>query len=212
MRTVIVDYNSGNLHSAEKAFRRMAIESDNGDVLLSSNPDEVAKADRLVLPGVGAFADCRNGLVQNGLEEAVQQAAIKRGVPFLGICVGMQLMATIGHEMGITHGFDWIPGEVKPLERHNAEMKIPHMGWNQLDDVADHALFDGIGGGTDVYFVHSYHLVPDSENNCIAVTDYGGDVTAAVATENLAGTQFHPEKSQAAGLRIIANFLSWNPG
>ncbi len=212
MRTVIVDYSSGNLHSAEKAFRKMAAESAAGDILLSSQPEDVAEADRVVLPGVGAFADCRRGLAENGLDEALLVSVAGRGVPFLGICVGMQLMASVGYEHGKTEGFNWIPGEVRPLKRINHDMKIPHMGWNELIITNSHPLFDGINGGTDVYFVHSYQLVPESGNHLIARTEYGGGITAAVADGNLAGTQFHPEKSQAAGLRIIGNFLAWNPG
>lgn len=211
MTTVIVDYESGNLHSAEKAFRRMAEEVRAGEVKLASQPEDVAVADRVVLPGVGSFADCRRKLKDEGLDEAVFSAVVERGVPFLGICVGMQLMASIGHEHGTNEGFGWIPGHVKPLQRHNDDMKIPHMGWNELVGMTDHPLFGGIDDGTDVYFVHSYHLVPESPAHLIASTIYGGDVTAAVATENMAGTQFHPEKSQTAGLEIIGNFLTWNP-
>ena len=190
----------------------MAAELSAGEILVSSSPETVACADRVVLPGVGSFADCRSGLAKDGLDEALVTSVIDRGVPFLGICVGMQLMASIGFEHGKTAGFGWIPGEVRRIKRRDSDMKIPHMGWNDLEFLADHPIFGGFAGGTDVYFVHSYQLVPDSLDHLIACTDYGGEVTAAVAAGNLAGTQFHPEKSQAAGLGIIGNFLSWNPG
>ncbi len=212
MLTVIVDYSSGNLHSAEKSVRRMADELCCGEVRVSSRPETVAGADRLILPGVGAFADCRHALAKRGLDEAIRMAVVERAVPFLGICVGMQLMATTGLEHGRTNGFDWIPGVVRSIERGDAGLKIPHMGWNSLRFTDAHPLFAGICETTDVYFVHSYHLVPAQAQDRIAFTDYGGDVTAAVAAGNLAGVQFHPEKSQRAGLRIIANFLSWDPG
>ena len=212
MLTVIVDYSTGNLHSAEKSVRRMADELSCGDVCVSSRPETVAGADRVILPGVGAFADCRNALAERGLDDAIRMAVVDRAVPFLGICVGMQLMATAGLEHVRTNGFGWIRGEVRPIVRSDARLKIPHMGWNSLRFTKAHPLFAGISEATDVYFVHSYHLVPAHPRDCIAFTDHGGDVTAAVAAGNLLGTQFHPEKSQGTGLRIIANFLSWNPG
>ena len=212
MLTVIVDYSSGNLHSAEKSVRRMADELCCGEVSVSSRPETVAAADRVILPGVGAFADCRNALSDRGLDDAIQVAVVDRAVPFLGICVGMQLMATAGLEHGKTDGFDWISGEVRPIDRSRAGLKIPHMGWNSLRFVREHPLFADICESTDVYFVHSYQLVSTRAQDCIAFTDYGGAVTAAVAAGNMVGTQFHPEKSQRAGLQIIANFLCWNPG
>lgn len=210
-QTVIVDYNSGNLHSAEKAFRRMAQELSAGEILLSSQPEEIASADRVVLPGVGAFADCRCQLKHSGLEDAIFYSVLERRVPFFGICVGMQMMATLGLEHGKTDGFGWIPGEVVALERQGDEYKIPHMGWNDLTKPSDHPVLNGIHSGTHVYFVHSYHFVPKNPKCLVATTTYGTEVAAVVANENQFGTQFHPEKSQKAGLRIIGNFLSWNP-
>ena len=211
MRTVIVDYNSGNLHSAEKSARRMAAEACAGDVILASEADIIAEADRIILPGVGAFADCRASLAAKGLDEAICHAVENRGIPFLGICVGMQLTAGFGLEHGCTKGFGWIPGKVVPIERFG-NLKIPHMGWNSLRLIGTHPLFEGLGEGADVYFVHSYHLLPSQSGDCIAETDYGLPVTAAVASGNVAGTQFHPEKSQQAGLRILDNFFKWKPG
>ena len=212
MLTVIVDYSSGNLHSAEKSVRRMADELGCGEVAVSSSPETVAGADRVILPGVGAFADCRKALGERGLDDAIHVAAVERAVPFLGICVGMQLMATAGFEHARTDGFDWISGEVQPIERSDESLKIPHMGWNSLRIAHAHPLFAGVGGTDDVYFVHSYQFAPARAQDCIAFTDYGGDITAAVAKGNMVGTQFHPEKSQRTGLRLIANFLAWNPG
>ncbi len=212
MTTVIVDYASGNLHSALKSFQRMADETGAGAVAVSADPEAIRRADRIVLPGVGAFADCRAGLAAiDGLFEAIEARVIGGGVPFLGICVGQQMMASVGLEHGETAGFGWIPGAVVPLVPADHSLKIPHMGWNALAIEAPHPLFDGIVNGDHAYFVHSYHLVPDDAGHRIAVTDHGGPVTAAVARDNLAGTQFHPEKSQATGLRLIANFLAWRP-
>jgi glutamine amidotransferase len=211
--TVIVDYNSGNLHSAQKSFERMARELDAGDIVVSSRPELIEKADRIVLPGVGEFADCRQGLASfDGLFEAVEQAVLKRGVPFLGICVGMQMMATRGleHDQN-TAGFGWIRGDVVKLKPNNPSLKIPHMGWNELIFDAPHPLFDGIADGAHAYFVHSYHLAAKEPSQCLARCDYGGDITAIVGRDNIIGTQFHPEKSQSTGLRLIGNFLRWNP-
>ena len=211
MVTAIVDYNSGNLRSAEKSFARVA--GDPAKIVVTSDPDRVASADRIVLPGVGAFADCREGLASySGLFEAIEEAVIKRGVPFLGICVGMQMMATWGREHGNdTKGFDWIGGEVVEIAPKGPNLKIPHMGWNELASTGGHAVLEGISDGDHAYFVHSYHLACDASDHVRAVTDYGGAVTAVVGRDNMVGTQFHPEKSQTTGLRLIENFLAWKP-
>jgi imidazole glycerol-phosphate synthase subunit HisH len=216
MKTVIIDYGSGNLHSAHKAFERAA--SDNaikGEIIVSSRVDDVMKADRIVLPGVGAFKDCRNGLLAvDGMREALQQKVVVGGFPFLGICVGMQLMATRGLEHDVTPGLGWIAGDVVKIAPADATLKIPHMGWNTLDMQSSHAVLDGIATGPDglhAYFVHSYHVQPTLPDDVIATTDYASEVTAIVGYENMVGTQFHPEKSQALGLKLIANFLRWKP-
>jgi imidazole glycerol-phosphate synthase subunit HisH len=211
--TIIVDYDSGNLHSAEKSFQRMAVEVDGGAVAVSSDPDVIAKADRIVLPGVGAFADCRAGLDgYDGLFAAIEDAVMARAVPFLGICVGMQLMATRGLEHGLdSKGFDWIKGKVVAMTPNDNTLKIPHMGWNDLVIDAPHPVLDGIKTGDHAYFVHSYHLAASDPIQRVAHCDYGGDVTAIVARDNIIGTQFHPEKSQSTGLRLIGNFLKWQP-
>ncbi len=212
MTCVIVDYNSGNLRSAAKSFERMALET--GDsIIVSSDPDVVAKADRIVLPGVGAFKDCRDGLGgYTGLFEAIEARVITDGVPFLGICVGMQLMATRGREHGHdTAGFDWIAGEVVEFTPNDPTLKVPHMGWNELVIDAPHPVLLGINSGDHSYFVHSYHLAATNPAHVIAHTEYGGNLTAMVARDNLVGTQFHPEKSQQTGLRLIGNFLRWKP-
>lgn len=212
MTCVIVDYDSGNLHSALKSFQRMAAETGSGEVVVSSDPDRVAGAERVVLPGVGAFADCRAGLMARpGLYAAVEAAAIARARPFLGICVGMQLMAERGLEHGETPGFGWMAGEVVPIRPRDPALKVPHMGWNALEIDRDHPLLAGIESGDHAYFVHSYHFRAADPGLVVAHTDHGGPVTAAVARDNLFGTQFHPEKSQQTGLRLIANFLSWRP-
>ena len=211
MATVIIDYKSGNLHSAAKSFQRMAAEP--SSITVTSDPETVAKADRIVLPGVGAFADCRAGLMAfDGLFEAIEEAVSARAVPFLGICVGMQMMATIGREHGQdTPGFDWIAGEVIEITPSDTSLKIPHMGWNTLAFSAEHPLRTGLADGDHAYFVHSYHLASVHSEAVLAETDHGGPVTAIVVRDNLAGTQFHPEKSQATGLRLIENFLAWSP-
>lgn len=213
MTTVIVDYNSGNIHSAEKSFQRMAGEVNAGIVAVTSDPEVVRNADRIVLPGVGAFADCRQGLASfDGLFEAIEERVLQGGVPFLGICVGMQMMATVGREHGHdTKGFDWIGGEVIEMQPNDPDLKVPHMGWNELEIHVQHPLFDGISSGDHAYFVHSYHLEPSNPAHLMATVDYGGPVTAMVARDNMAGTQFHPEKSQKTGLQLIANFLTWKP-
>lgn len=213
---VIVDYGSGNLKSAAKAFQRAAGNLDNPPrILVSSDPARVARADRVVLPGVGAFGDCRAGLYAvDGLAEALIEAVTVQRLPFLGICVGMQLMATAGVEKGTHFGFGWIAGTVTGITPGDPDLKIPHMGWNTIDLARPHPVFDGIETGPDglhAYFVHSYHMVPDDPADLIATTDYGGTVTAAVGRDNMVGTQFHPEKSQTLGLKLIDNFLRWRP-
>jgi glutamine amidotransferase len=213
MSTVIVDYDSGNLHSALKSFQRMADETGRGGpVTVSADPEAVRRADRIVLPGVGAFADCRAGLLAiPGLFEAIEERAIRGGVPFLGICVGQQMMGSVGREFGDSPGFGWIPGEVVRLAPADAALKVPHMGWNALEVLAPHPVLEGIASGDHAYFVHSFHLVPADPGHRVASSEHGGPVTAAVTRDNLFGTQFHPEKSQATGLRLIANFLAWRP-
>ena len=213
MKVAVIDYGSGNLRSAAKAFERAAGEAGlKADVQVTGKPEDVLAADRIVLPGVGAFADCRSGLeAVDGLHDALHEAVIAKARPFFGICVGMQLMATVGREFGDTQGLDWIKGEVTALKPNDPALKIPHMGWNDLRLVGEHALFDGIEDGQHAYFVHSYHFVPEAGDNIWAEVDYGGPVIAAVGRDNLFGTQFHPEKSQALGLAIIANFLKWKP-
>ena len=212
MLTVIIDYDSGNLHSAEKAFQRMAAETNAGEVIVTSSPDDVARADRLVLPGDGAFPACRQQLSDHrGIYEALDEAVIKQGRPFMGICVGMQMLATVSHEYQDTDGFDWINGHVRKIEPTDATLKVPHMGWNDLVIDSPHPVLDGVATGDHAYFVHSYHFVVDKPAERLAHCDYAGDITAIVGRDNLIGMQFHPEKSQAAGLRMIANFLSWAP-
>ncbi|MCY6383148.1 imidazole glycerol phosphate synthase subunit HisH [Hoeflea prorocentri] len=216
MKVAIIDYGSGNLRSATKAFERAAFESRiDAEIALTSDPDVVAGADRIVLPGVGAFADCRSGLAAvNGMEEALFSAVDDKARPFLGICVGMQLMASRGLEKTVTEGFDWVSGDVRLIEPDDAKLKIPQIGWNTLTLRQAHPLFDGIPTGPDglhAYFVHSYHLDAEDSGDIVAETDYGGPLTAVVAHENRAGTQFHPEKSQKLGLALIANFLRWTP-
>jgi glutamine amidotransferase len=215
-RVVIIDYGSGNLHSAAKAFERASREAKaDAEIVVSARAEDVRTADRVVLPGVGAFADCKRGLeAVPGLHAALEEAVHARGRPFLGICVGMQLLATRGLEFEVTDGLGWIAGEVRAIEPADPALKIPHMGWNTLDARRDHPLLAGISTGPDglhAYFVHSYHFVPSDRAVVVAETDYGGPVTAIVAKGNVAGTQFHPEKSQALGLALIANFLKWRP-
>ncbi len=212
MLTVLVDYDSGNLHSAEKAFQRMAAEADAGEVIVTSNPDDVARADRIVLPGDGAFPACRQALDgYGGVFEAIEEAVTIGGRPFLGICVGMQMMASWGREYHDTPGFDWIGGEVVRIKPQDPTLKVPHMGWNDLILDQAHPVLDGIQTGDHAYFVHSYHFKVADPAHLIAHCDYGGPVTAIVGRDNILGTQFHPEKSQHVGLRLIRNFLTWAP-
>ncbi len=266
MTCVIIDYGSGNLHSALKSFERASNESGlNKSITLSNNPDDIAKADHIVLPGVGAYADCLSGLEAiHGLKDALEEAVIEKGRPFFGICVGMQLMSTEGHEYKISKGLNWIPGLVEAIEPKDKLLKIPHMGWNTLsvNDLGSdadalwaseapertaasavasgqseapeksagiapvasgqlkghqeslHPVLKDIKTGEDglhAYFVHSYHFIPDNPAHILATTEYGGEITAMIARDNMIGTQFHPEKSQTLGLKLISNFLQWTP-
>ena len=213
MTIAVIDYGSGNLRSAAKACERAAADIGLADkVVVTSRPEDVLVAERIVLPGQGAFADCRRGVAAvPGLEEALVEAVIARGRPFLGICVGMQLMAERGLEFEITEGFGWIAGDVVAIEPNDPTLKIPHMGWNEVTPRSDHPVLAGLPAGTHVYFVHGFELYPSDPANVLAETDYGGPIVAAVGRDNLIGTQFHPDKSQAAGLRFIANFLRWRP-
>ena len=216
MSVAIVDYGSGNLHSAAKAFERAARESGHDQpIAVTSDPAKVAAASRVVLPGVGAFADCRRGLDEiDGMIEALNESVLQRGRPFFGICVGMQLMAERGREYQVTPGLGWIAGEVDRIAPSDVSLKIPHMGWNTLNELRRHPLLDGIAvgpSGLHGYFVHSYHLNTSDPACLVAQADYGGPVTAMVARDSYAGTQFHPEKSQRLGLGLIANFLKWKP-
>jgi glutamine amidotransferase len=216
MSVAIVDYGSGNLHSAAKAFERAAYEAGLGQpIVVTNDPAVVASADRVVLPGVGAFADCRRGLdAVDGMVGALDEAVRQRGRPFFGICVGMQLLAERGREYEVTEGLGWIAGEVDRIAPRDPNLKIPHMGWNTLDVARAHPLLDGLTLGTQglhAYFVHSYQLKPSQRADLLAEADYGGAVTAIVARDNIVGTQFHPEKSQRLGLALIANFLQWKP-
>ena len=215
-RLAIINYGSGNLHSAAKAFERAARESEaDAAIEVTDSPAVVLAADRVVLPGVGAFADCKNGLdAVPGMREALERSVREKLRPFLGICVGAQLMAERGLEFRVTPGFGWIKGDVKAIEPKDPALKIPHMGWNTLDVVNPHLLLAGIDtgpAGLHAYFVHSFHLVVASRGTLVAQADYGGPVTAMVGVDNIAGTQFHPEKSQTLGLRLISNFLKWRP-
>jgi imidazole glycerol-phosphate synthase subunit HisH len=216
MSVAIVDYGSGNLHSAAKAFERATHELGSGEpIRVTNDPAVVANADRVVLPGVGAFADCRRGLdAVNGMTAALEEAVRRKGRPFFGICVGMQLLAERGREYEVTEGLGWIAGEVDRIAPSDPQLKIPHMGWNTLNVVRSHALLEGLPLGPDgrhAYFVHSYQLKPARRDDLVADAEYGGPLTAVVARDNIFGTQFHPEKSQRFGLALIANFLQWKP-
>ncbi len=212
MLTAIIDYDSGNLHSAEKAFERMAREGDSGDVVVTSDADVVARADRIVLPGDGAFPACRTALFAvDGVAEAMGEAVVGKGRPFLGICVGMQMLATRGHEYEVVPGLDWIGGDIVRIEPEDPALKVPHMGWNDLVVKGTHPVLAGIETGDHAYFVHSYQFDVSDPSHRLAHCEYGGKVSAIVGRDNIIGTQFHPEKSQSAGLRLISNFLKWAP-
>jgi len=212
MLTAIIDYESGNLHSAHKAFERMAHETDAGDVVVTADADVVSGADRIVLPGDGAFPACMAALKgHSGLYAAMVEAVEEKGRPFLGICVGMQLMASWGREYCDTEGLNWVAGEVTRITPADPTLKVPHMGWNDLVIDHDHPVFEGVKTGDHAYFVHSYHMAVTDPSQRLAHVDYAGDVTAVIGTGTMLGMQFHPEKSQATGLRLIANFLNWRP-
>jgi len=216
LTTVIVDYGSGNLHSAAKAFERAARDSGQAEqIIVSNDPQQVARADRVVLPGVGAFADCKRGLDEvPGMIAALEETVRRKGRPFFGICVGMQLLADRGREYEVTEGLGWIAGEVARIAPSDASLKIPHMGWNTLDQRKPHPVLAGIPlgpQGLHAYFVHSFQLTPANDGDLVAQAEYGGPITAMVGRDNIVGTQFHPEKSQKLGLALIANFLKWTP-
>lgn len=217
MSVAIIDYGSGNLRSAEKAVARcLRNRGDRRSVLVTSRPEDVAGADHIILPGVGAFGDCIGGLkALDGMVDCLEQLVIKQARPFLGICVGMQLLATRGHEHGTHKGLGWISGDIRAIEADGKQnLKIPHMGWNQIEIMPGydrHPLFEGISGGDHVYFVHSYHFEVENQQQIMARTEYGGPLAAIIGRDNIVGTQFHPEKSQKVGLRLIENFLGWRP-
>ena len=213
MGVVVIDYGSGNLRYAEKALARAAREGATGhDIVVTSDPAQVMEAERVVLPGVGAFADCMRGVSSiPGMVAALEEKVRVRGAPFLGICVGMQLLADVGREHGDHKGLGWLPGEVLRLEPGKGELKVPHMGWNALSLLQPHPLFEGMTDGDDVYFVHSYYLRPQVTEHILATTDYGGSIPAVVGHDNIVGTQFHPEKSQGVGLHLLEHFLKWRP-
>ncbi|GGL93793.1 imidazole glycerol phosphate synthase subunit HisH [Pseudooceanicola nanhaiensis] len=212
MLTVLIDYESGNLHSAEKAFQRMARETGGGEVIVSDRAEDVARADRIVLPGDGAFPACCAALKgRENLFDALKEAVEVKARPFLGICVGMQLMARIGHEYHETAGLGWIDGEVERIRPADPALKVPHMGWNDLVVDQPHPVLDGIETGQHAYFVHSYHMRVSDRTQLLAHAEYGAPITAIVGRDTMIGTQFHPEKSQQTGLRLIANFLAWTP-
>jgi glutamine amidotransferase len=212
MTTALVDYDSGNLHSAQKAFERMAVEVGAGRIVVTSDPDVVAQADRIVLPGDGAFPHCRAELfARSGLAEAIVEAVTVRARPFMGICVGMQMMATTGHEYEETPGFGWIAGDIRKITPSDPALKVPHMGWNDLVIDHPHPVLEGINSGDHAYFVHSYAMGVTNPSERLAHVDYAGDVTAIIGRDTMIGMQFHPEKSQSAGLQMIGNFLRWAP-
>ncbi|MGC6526717.1 MAG: imidazole glycerol phosphate synthase subunit HisH [Paracoccaceae bacterium] len=211
MLTAIIDYESGNLHSAHKAFERMAAEADAGSVVVTSDPEVVSRADRLVLPGDGAFPACRDALVSSSVFEALRDAVENKARPFLGICVGMQLMAKRGFEYHETEGLGWINGEVRAIKPDSQRLKIPHMGWNDLIVAQEHPILKDVNSGDHAYFVHSYQMNMGDKSELYAYVDYGGAVSAVVGRDTMVGMQFHPEKSANIGLQLIANFLRWSP-
>ncbi len=212
MRAALIDYGSGNIASAAKALSRAAQETNGHEIVVTADPEVVRKSERIILPGVGAFADCMRGLgAVPGMIEALTQSVIQDGKPILGICVGMQLMATAGREFGNHKGLGWIGGEVLPLLPSDPILKIPHMGWNEIEPVQNHPLFAGLEPNANAYFVHGFEMKPQNVAHLLATTSYGGAVTAAIGRDNIVGTQFHPEKSQGVGLKILGNFLSWKP-
>lgn len=214
MKTVIIDYGSGNLRSAEKSTVRAANDAGlNMEVIVTSSPEEVTRADRIILPGVGAFADCMNGLnYLDGMREALEDAVVKNGKPFLGICVGMQLLADAGLEHGRKEGLGWIEGTVEEIDVSASPfLKVPHMGWNNLIVDSNHPVLSGIKADDHAYFVHSYHMKTVDPANVLAHVDYAGKITAMIGRDNIVGTQFHPEKSQSVGLKLLENFLQWSP-
>ena len=211
MQVALIDYGSGNLASAAKALARAASDTKH-EIITTADPEIVRGAERIVLPGVGAFADCMRGLnAIPGMVATLREKVLQDGAPFLGICVGMQLLATVGREFGDHPGLGWIAGEVVKITPDDPNLKIPHMGWNELKLLQRHTLLDGIASGAHAYFVHSYQFKPILPDDLLATTDYGGPLTAMVANENIAGTQFHPEKSQATGIKLLENFLRWKP-
>ncbi len=212
MRAALIDYGSGNIASAAKALSRAAAQTSGHEIVVTADPDMVRKSERIILPGVGAFADCMRGLgAVPGMVEALNESVLRGGKPILGICVGMQLMATAGREFGVHNGLNWIGGEVIAMQPADPMLKIPHMGWNEIEMVQNHPLFAGLDSSANAYFVHSFEMKPANNAHLLATTDYGGAVTAAIGKGNIVGTQFHPEKSQAVGLKILGNFLSWQP-
>ena len=212
MRAALIDYGSGNIASAAKALSRAAAETSGHEIIVTADPDMVRQSERIILPGVGAFADCMRGLrAVPGMVDALNEGVIRGGKPILGICVGMQLMATAGREFGIHEGLNWIGGEVLPMLPSDPLLKIPHMGWNEIEMVQNHPLFAGLDANANAYFVHSFEMKPANAAHLLATTSYGGAVTAAIGRDNIVGTQFHPEKSQAVGLKILGNFLNWKP-
>ena len=211
MLTAIIDYSSGNLHSARKAFEKISASNNLGSVVVTSNPDVISSADRLVLPGDGAFPACKTELLSSEAYDAMVYAAVEKGRPFLGICVGMQLMAIKGYEYEETDGLGWIDGEVYKIDQTGENLKIPHMGWNTLRIANQHPTLRDIFDGDHVYFIHSFQMVVSNPKQRLAYTDYGTDITAVVGKDNFLGFQFHPEKSGQTGLKMIENFLSWSP-
>lgn len=212
MRAALIDYGSGNIASAAKALARAASRTSGHEIAVTADPDMVRACERIILPGVGAFADCMKGLsAVPGMVDALNESVLRDAKPILGICIGMQLMASAGREFGLHKGLDWIGGEVVPVLPADPLLKIPHMGWNEVSLVQNHPLFAGLDAKANAYFVHSFEMKPADEAHLLATTDYGGKVTAAIGRDNIVGTQFHPEKSQDVGLAILGNFLTWKP-